>query len=89
MEADITGTRSHGDQMRVLTAPSTKCGKCLGAGGSLMRVRLCMTCGEVDCCDPSKKRHTWTHARGEGRPIVASVAPDNALRWRHADEVGL
>lgn len=89
MEVDITSTRRYGDQISVLTVLSTKCGKCLGAGDPWIRVRLRMTCGEVDCCDPSKKRHTSAHARGAGRPIAASVAPDNALRWRHADEVGL
>jgi hypothetical protein len=42
-----------------------------------VHLRLCLTCGHVDCCDSSPLRH----AREHGHPIVQSIEPGENWRW--------
>ncbi|THJ74908.1 UBP-type zinc finger domain-containing protein [Candidatus Frankia alpina] len=62
------------------------CGECLRSGGRWVHLRLCLTCGNVGCCDSSPSRHASAHAAGHGHPIVRSFEPGEDWRWCYVDE---
>jgi uncharacterized UBP type Zn finger protein len=80
---------SHLDQLTAVTPSSTEgCSKCLAAGEHRwMHLRLCLTCGEVGCCDSSPHRHASRHAAEHGHPVVLSFEPGEDWSWCYVDEV--
>ncbi|SNQ51577.1 conserved hypothetical protein [Frankia canadensis] len=62
------------------------CGECLRDGGRWVHLRLCLTCGNVGCCDSSPARHASAHAARHGHPIVRSFEPGEAWRWCYVDQ---
>ncbi|MET8428343.1 UBP-type zinc finger domain-containing protein [Nocardia sp. NPDC004860] len=64
-------------------APRTPqgCEECLRLGTPWLHLRLCLTCGNVGCCDSSPMRHARAHAAGTGHPIVESMEPGENWRW--------
>jgi uncharacterized UBP type Zn finger protein len=81
---------SHLDQIRVTELPGSidGCQKCLKIGSSWVHLRMCMTCGEIGCCDSSPNRHASRHAREASHPIARSAEPDEIWSWCFVDEVG-
>jgi len=65
------------------------CEECLEAGDSWVHLRLCMTCGHVDCCDSSPGRHATAHFHATRHPVVKSFEPGESWAWcyRHQEEV--
>ncbi|MBE3199844.1 UBP-type zinc finger domain-containing protein [Frankia sp. CH37] len=62
------------------------CTECLRVGSSWVHLRLCLTCGNVGCCDSSPLRHARAHAHTEGHPVVRSFQPGEHWRWCYVDE---
>lgn len=58
-----------------------ECEDCLRAGSRWVHLRLCLTCGQVSCCDSSPSKHATAHARAAGHPIVQSAEPGEDWRW--------
>jgi hypothetical protein len=49
----------HTDQIRDVECGSEGCEQCIALGDSWVHLRMCMTCGQVGCCDSSVSlRHT-------------------------------
>ncbi|GAA2779180.1 UBP-type zinc finger domain-containing protein [Kitasatospora aburaviensis] len=69
-------------------APRTPqgCEACLRTGTPWLHLRLCLTCGNVGCCDSSPMRHARGHAATHGHPIVRSFEPGEDWRWCFAHE---
>lgn len=71
-------------------APRTRgCEECLRAGDRWVHLRVCLTCGQVGCCDSSKNRHATKHFWASRHPIVASLEPDEDWRWCYVDEIAV
>lgn len=62
------------------------CGECLKMGSSWVHLRLCLTCGEVGCCNQSPNQHASKHAQHSGHPLVRSFEPGEDWVWCYADE---
>ncbi|MFG2192074.1 UBP-type zinc finger domain-containing protein [Streptomyces sp. NPDC048639] len=62
------------------------CEECLRLGSTWVHLRVCLTCGQVGCCDSSPHRHARGHADEAGHPIVASIEPGEDWRWCFVDE---
>ena len=62
------------------------CGECLANGTHWVHLRLCLTCGNVGCCDSSPERHASKHAALSGHPIIRSFEPGEDWRWCFVDE---
>ena len=63
--AEICG---HLDQIEPVTPSSTVgCSQCIAMGARWMHLRLCLTCGEVGCCDSSPEQ-ARQQARRRARP---------------------
>jgi uncharacterized UBP type Zn finger protein len=62
------------------------CAECLAAGLRWVHLRLCLSCGNVACCDSSPGRHATKHAGTSGHPIIRSFEPGEDWRWCFVDE---
>lgn len=77
---------SHLDAVRDAQPRSEGCAQCLAIGDPWVHLRMCLTCGEVGCCDSSKNRHAHRHADAVGHPIARSVEPGEEWAWCFVDE---
>ena len=76
---------THTDQIRAVTPSSSGCRECVALGDPWVDLRLCLSCGNVACCDTSRNRHARAHARDSGHPIVQSFRPGEDWRWCYED----
>ncbi|KRB80242.1 sodium:proton antiporter [Nocardioides sp. Root190] len=57
------------------------CADCLTDGTRWVALRMCVSCGEVGCCDSSPGRHATAHFRDSQHPVMRSVEPGEEWRW--------
>lgn len=62
------------------------CTQCLAAGDTWVSLRICLTCGQVGCCDASPNKHATAHHHATGHPIIQSYERGQAWRWCYVDE---
>jgi uncharacterized UBP type Zn finger protein len=74
------------DSSRV-TPSADGCEECLAIGASWVHLRLCLTCGQVGCCDSSPNKHATRHFLATGHPVIASYEPDEQWAWCYVDEL--
>jgi uncharacterized UBP type Zn finger protein len=79
----------HLDQVDPTVAPSSTegCTQCMEMGSRWMHLRLCLTCGQVGCCDSSPNKHASKHAAEHGHPVVLSFEPREDWSWCYVDNV--
>jgi Na+/H+ antiporter len=63
------------------------CVDCLREGTRWVHLRLCLTCGNVGCCDSSLRQHATKHFRGTLHPVMRSHEPGEAWLWCFVHEV--
>jgi uncharacterized UBP type Zn finger protein len=80
---------SHLDEIDEGIAPKSEgCAECLKIGDEWVHLRLCLTCGNVGCCDDSKNTHATKHHKATTHPIIRSLEPGEKWIWCYVDEVG-
>ncbi|GAB3578371.1 Na+/H+ antiporter [Calidifontibacter terrae] len=57
------------------------CLECEREGLTPVHLRLCLTCGNVGCCDSSDGKHASKHYAQTGHPVMRSFEPGEAWRW--------
>jgi uncharacterized UBP type Zn finger protein len=77
----------HLEQIPDLRPNSAGCELCLASGDKWIHLRVCLTCGQVGCCDSSKNKHATAHFRATGHPVVRSLEPGENWLWCYVDEV--
>jgi uncharacterized UBP type Zn finger protein len=65
------------------------CAECVKMGDTWVHLRLCMTCGNVGCCDSSKNKHATKHFHSSKHPIMKSIEPGESWGWCYIDEIEL
>jgi hypothetical protein len=82
---------THTDLIAIVDLPDVipGCEECLKIGSSWVHLRMCMTCGQIGCCDSSPNRHASRHALTVGHPIARSAEPGEYWAWCYVDEVAL
>ena len=71
---------THTDSIEQVEPSSTAgCTECMRTGDRWVHLRLCLSCGEVACCDSSPNRHATKHARASTHPVIASA--EAGERW--------
>jgi uncharacterized UBP type Zn finger protein len=65
---------------------SRGCVECVRSGDSWVHLRMCLSCGEVGCCDSSKNRHATKHFWATSHAVVRSMEPGETWRWCYVDE---
>jgi uncharacterized UBP type Zn finger protein len=79
----------HLDSTTDVTPQTTDgCQECLALGAhDWVHLRLCLTCGNVGCCDSSPRKHASAHFTGTNHPVVRSFQPGEDWRWCFVDEL--
>ena len=79
---------THIDQIHDVQPLSAGCQECLKLGDTWVHLRMCMTDGEVRCCDSSKNKHARRHARVHApeHQIVQSMEPGEDWLWCYTDD---
>ncbi|HET9873433.1 MAG TPA: Na+/H+ antiporter [Propionibacteriaceae bacterium] len=62
------------------------CQDCVREGTRTVHLRVCLTCGNVGCCDSSVGRHADRHFHRTGHPVMRSLEPNEFWRWCYVDE---
>lgn len=65
------------------------CEACLAEGTRWVSLRLCLSCGNVGCCDSSPGHHATGHHRQTGHPVIRSLQPGQDWVWCYVDERSL
>ena|SRR5436190_1149929 len=81
---------AHGDCTHVeaiddLGPSASVCLDCEAEGAQWVKLRRCLTCGSVGCCDSSKGAHARKHFEATGHPIIRSIEPGETWRWCYPD----
>ncbi len=73
---------THADQVNVVRPESVEgCEECLKIGGRWVHLRVCLTCGQVNCCDNSPNKHARQHYNETNHPLIQSVEPGE--KWAY------
>jgi len=75
----------HLDLIQEVEPNGTGCGECLAVGDTWVHLRLCLTCGNIGCCEQSKNTHARKHYFASEHPIIRSLEPGETWRWCYPD----
>ncbi|MGH3716849.1 MAG: UBP-type zinc finger domain-containing protein [Micromonosporaceae bacterium] len=65
-----------------VTPSGEGCAECLTLGrDDWVHLRLCLSCGQVGCCDSSPLKHASAHFRDSQHPVMRSYEPGETWRW--------
>lgn len=70
-------------------APSANgCEDCPRTGDRWVKLRICMICGHVGCCDSSPNKHATAHWQANpDHVLIRSFEPGENWWWCYADEL--
>ena len=80
---------THLDQIKGVKPLTEGCGECMKTGDRWVHLRLCLSCGEVNCCDSSPNKHATKHFHASGHPIIQSFQPGEDWLWCYVDELAM
>lgn len=66
----------HLGEMKILSSDKTKCETC----DIVEHLRLCTSCGDVNCCE-SGKGHDTKHFKETGHPIIKPTHANYDFTW--------
>jgi EmrB/QacA subfamily drug resistance transporter len=87
--ADADTTAPPCDHVETIADPEPRsrgCEECLQTGDTWVHLRLCLSCGQVGCCDSSKNQHATKHFWSTRHAVVRSLQPGETWRWCYVDE---
>jgi uncharacterized UBP type Zn finger protein len=78
----------HLKEIQQVTPSSTRgCEECLALGvDTWIRLRICLTCGYIGCCDNSRYQHARKHYNETGHPMILSFEPNELWMYCFADD---
>ena len=81
----------HLELARVVELPGEDgaCPACVRAGSRWVSLRMCLTCGEIGCCDSSPLRHARNHHSITGHALIRSAEPGDPWAWCYRDAIYL
>jgi uncharacterized UBP type Zn finger protein len=72
-----------------VTPSSHGCEECLRSGSRWVKLRLCLACGHVGCCDSSPNRHATKHYHATQHPVIRSYEPGEQWAYCYPHEAYL
>ncbi len=89
-----TPARTAGECDDLASAPMSKvptftdgCPDCIREGTRWVHLRLCLSCGNVGCCDSSVSKHAEKHFHASDHAVMRSFEPGEAWRWCYVHEL--
>jgi predicted tellurium resistance membrane protein TerC len=86
VEKEMTAC-THRNQIKDVKPNTPGCEECTKMGDRWVNLRMCLTCGQVGCCDSSKNKHATKHFHATGHPIMRSIEPGETWKWCYVDQV--
>jgi hypothetical protein len=85
---DPIGPCAHLDSAPAEISPNGdgRCQDCIREHLTPVHLRICLTCGNVGCCDSSVGRHADKHFHATKHPVMRSFEPGEDWRWCYKDE---
>ena len=80
---------SHPADMRPAPEGPLVCPGCERDGSTWVKVRMCLACGTVGCCDSSSGQHARRHHEETGHPVIRSIEAGEAWAWCYVDQAYL
>lgn len=56
------------------------CQQCVALGDEWPRLRMCLVCGHVGCCEEAKNQHALMHYQETGHPLVKPLN-EAGMNW--------
>ncbi|NNC79378.1 MAG: hypothetical protein HKN94_04410 [Acidimicrobiales bacterium] len=85
--AEIEGSCIHLETTPDIIPKSSVCEECERAGHAWVELRVCLTCGDVGCCDDSAGRHATAHYETTGHALIASIEPGAQWAYCYTDDL--
>lgn len=79
----------HLDAVLVTEPRDGACQACVREGTRTVHLRMCLSCGEVACCDSSPAKHARRHHELTRHPLIRSVEPGERWAWCYLDRAYL
>lgn len=81
------GRRTCAHLAEVRSAPQEPqvCPGCERDGLAWVKLRMCLACGTVGCCDSSTGQHARSHHEETGHPVIRSIEPGEEWAWCYLD----
>jgi hypothetical protein len=70
-------------------APASECEDCVREGTTWTKLRRCLACQHVGCCDSSTGQHATAHWPASGHPVMASAERGDRWGWCYPDKLWL
>jgi uncharacterized UBP type Zn finger protein len=88
LNADQAASKAckHTDQAKTVSYAKRECPECVAKGDSWAKLRICMICGHVGCCDSSKNKHARGHFEKTKHPIIKSIESGEDWAWCYLDD---
>ena len=61
---------THLTEIREVKPSGDGCADCLRLGLTWTHLRVCLSCGNIGCCDSSDARHATRHFHATGHPVI-------------------
>ncbi|MGI5214445.1 cation:proton antiporter domain-containing protein [Plantactinospora sp. CA-290183] len=84
-EETMSTACTHLDRIQITESDAEACPQCLETGEDWVRLRMCLTCGAVGCCDDSANKHATGHFEETGHPLIRSIDPGEEWRYCYLD----
>ncbi|MGQ0815601.1 MAG: ubiquitin carboxyl-terminal hydrolase 14 [Gemmatimonadota bacterium] len=79
---------NHLDQIRAVEPRTPQgCEECGKINGRWVHLRLCLSCGQVGCCDNSPGKHATGHFQQTSHPLIRSFEPGEDWGWCYVDNL--
>lgn len=63
------------------------CPGCVAVGlTNWVHLRMCLSCGQIGCCDSSTPQHATSHYEQTGHVVMRSVEKGEDWRWCYVDQ---
>jgi uncharacterized UBP type Zn finger protein len=83
----MAGKCTHLDEIKVRETNQHECEECVKTGDAWVHLRMCLTCGQVGCCDSSKNKHATKHFHLTQHPLMRSIEPGESWIWCYVDGI--
>jgi uncharacterized UBP type Zn finger protein len=78
---------THLGEIRNVRPKTHGCEECMKAGESWVKLRMCLSCGHLGCCDSSKNKHATRHFHETSHPVMRSAEPGEDWMWCYVDQI--
>ena len=85
-EETISTACTHMDRIQITETDIDECRECVELGDTWVQLRMCLTCGEVGCCNDSKNKHADQHFRDTEHPIIRSLQSGDGWQYCYVDQ---